>query len=215
MRNGITVLFMLIAFSALADNEWFDGVVVLKDDQVLIGQVKHNSQLNIVQVKDDEKMKTFSAYQVAKFSFNDTQLGFIRRFVSVPYEQESKNFSDAFFEVIIQGEIRLLRRAKAYVNGDVANESQEVYNVNGYTINNFQYQHAMSFDYFFQVDGQVVPSDKFKRMLLPDIRDSYNNAVAQFIDDNHLNIHKIYDQVLIIRYYNKIYSSNTYAASGS
>lgn len=193
---------LLIFFQAGAEGKWHQGVVILKTDKVLTGEVNYNGQLSIIRLKDGDRIKSFSAFQVAAFNFHDEELGLVRKFISIPFKLSDSRFSDTFFEQIIKGEVSLLRKKKSFHNETPHTEDQ-VYSVNGYTINNFQYQHAMSFDYYFEKDGHVVHSDRFKRMLLP-VLISPDSELSRFIDEKRLNVHKVYDQILIVKHYNEL-----------
>lgn len=190
---------LLLVFTVIrGEDSGYQGVVILKSHEVIVGKLTYEPQLNIVQVKTDGRLLSYSAFQVLKFTFHDTNLGVIRTFESLPYREGNIRFSDTFFEIVINGEIKLIRKKRAIDPGD------ETGYFSSDNIDHYALRHTLSFDYYYQSGGQIIESEKFKKQLLPFIKSQAETEVALFISENRLNMIKIHDQVLLVKFYNKL-----------
>ncbi|GEM_PF-3010406 len=195
-RALTTIGLIILCITTLSAKEtWYDGVIILNDNQVLTGKISHHEDEDLIQLKQDDKIFCFSAYQVTSFNYYDTSLDAIRRFLSIPYEDEYHRFADLFFELIIDDEVSLLRKKNPYgysTDFQTANTSYD------------QSSHKNDYDYFFEYKGKVIPSNRFKKDLKPLLNLTLENEISGFIKDNGLSIHRTYDQVLIVRFFNKM-----------
>lgn len=207
MKNAhlffIVVIFSMMYSRVIAENRWSNGVVVLKDHTVINGEIKLNPKLNLLQLKNEAGLLTFTAFQVDLFYFHDEEFQVIRKYISSRYEEKNRFYRDVFFEEIIKGEVSLLRREKTVFSGTSEVLEEEVYSANGYVVDDFQYQHAMSFDYFYKSKDLVIPVERFSNDLLQELDISSRGQLRKFIEGENLNVHKFCDQIELIKFYNK------------
>ena len=188
---------LLCVNSSSAAEKWSDGVIVLKDNQVLVGEVLYNPEYEAIQIKSDDKIQTFSAFLVRSFNFYDNSNKILRRFISQKYTQHPGYSLDQFFEIIISDEISLWRKKSNYVNSSV--RSNDKYDQKPEQIRDY--------DFYFSYKGKIVKSEKFKKELRPLINVTLKNEIDGFIKENGLSQFRTYDQIVIVRFFNKISGS--------
>lgn len=195
------VLLLVFAVSSAEDN-WYQGVVILKSHEVIVGKLTYEPHLNIVQVKAEGRLYNFSAFQVLKFTFHDTNLEVIRKFEALPHREGNNRFSDTFFEIVIAGEMKLIRKKRSFYT------SAESGHFSDGNVDHYALQHTLSFDYYYQLGNQIIEAEKFKRHVLPFMKSRAETEVELFIFENRLNVLRLRDQVLLVKFYNKFIDEN-------
>ncbi len=192
MKRVMLLIFLLMSGMMLAHagQEWNEGVVVLKNNEVLTGHLFYVSDLDLVQVKSNGKTLCYSASQVQFFNIHDVSMGAVRRFVPAPYVNLAKQRKDVFFEVIIDDRISLLRKKSPYSTGSGQVKEAGVS------------EHISDYDYFFEFDGLVFASSQFKQELMQIINSYMANEVAALIKSEGLNLNKISDQIKVVQFFN-------------
>lgn len=204
-----TLLFLSSLCSPLeAEDGWHSGVVVLKNHEVINGELKHDWRHNVIQVKRGERTEAYSAFQVALFYFHDERLKAVRKYVSLPFEARSHAFVDVFFEEVIRGEMSMLRKENPGYNWNQPTPDRDIYTTSGKIIDDYNYHHALSFDYFYSVKGRLMPMEDFEDELMASLSHSETDRISRFIAQNSIDLSKVGDQVRVIRFYNKSRSSS-------
>lgn len=210
----LLAFLFFFSFSASAEKKWNDGVVVLKDNTVLTGELLMDSDLNLLQVKHEGKVQTFAAYKVELFYFYDQDLAVLRKHISLPYSINGNIFKNVFYEEIIKGEISLLR--KESFNTSETTLEENVYTSQGHMIDNNRFQEILSYDYFYSLDNEIVHSKKFEKDLFPLLEVNFNNeGLKNHISQNNLRTYKLYDQIQIIKYLNESFTPDKQLSSRS
>ncbi len=185
-----------VAIDCQAKEIWFEGVIVLKNNEVHVGQIAIHHEYNVVSLKEDDKQFTFSAYQVASFNIHDEELGIVRKFKSLPYEENDGRYVDTFFEVVINKEVTLLRKQSKYHASNY-----EIMEVGLHT--NYS-RFVTNYEYFFEYKGIITPSNRFKKEFKPVLDIMLKDKLDAFIKDNGLNMNRTYDQIIVVRFFNKL-----------
>ncbi|WP_277479163.1 hypothetical protein [Catalinimonas alkaloidigena] len=95
--------------SDLPKRDWNWGKILLKEGNVLEGEIQHDLDQNVVLLKKEGVVKAFSVYNVNYFKVIDEDRGMIRNFYSMPYEQNGHERL-MFFELVFEDGFVLFSR---------------------------------------------------------------------------------------------------------
>lgn len=150
MKMLLVVSFCLrVLHVAAQDETWSDGVVVTTDDQVLTGQILYNPSFDLVVFRDHSSRTVVMASKMRSLRYFDASSNINRRFITVQASELSN--SAKIFEVVLDGEVAVLRRSKS---GSGASPSD----CDGY-------------NYFFARNKIIVPLKKFRNKFYPEVKE--------------------------------------------
>lgn len=198
-------LLILLAFSLISGNligksNWEPGVVYLQNKEALKGKIFFNQQLDLVQCEVDGKIKTFAPNQVRLFQFYDQDLAANRVYTPVdenyPYYRRL-----SFYEVLVTGEITLLRKER-YAVKELQPEFDSHLGREAF-IQKSAKEPVRVFDYFIFYDNRIDKIRNFENETMTLMFDQIE-AVKKFIKSEKLNTEKVNDQIIVLEYYNKL-----------
>jgi hypothetical protein len=193
------LLLLFPSFSqAVPPLNWFEGTIVFDDLQVLEGLVSYDEQREVICFKKHEQVQAFSAAQVRNFRFFDTEMRILRRFETKKIYQEQDNYiSKAFFEIVLDGEIEVVRRAKK-TRHSVDNNSRIKTHIE------IAQDQIRGYDYYIYFEGVVLELRNFKREILPLLMSTHRDEIAGYIKQHHINDGLLSHNIMLINYYNTI-----------
>ena len=185
-------------------NVWHHGEIVLASGEMLSGQLSYTD--DIVQCKINHRIKAFSTSQVSHFYFYDASLDVKRTFVPVDMHTVKNVKKPAFYELVSEGAITLLRKEvhtyklanDPYQERDLAWETR--------TVQRFQHDVHMrvkDFEYYYVHNGNFHQLNNFRKEIHPLLQE-HQATIAHFIEKNSLNIREIESQIRIIDFYNRL-----------
>ncbi len=168
---------------------WRTGSVVLRNDQVLTGDILLHVHFNTLVLKSNDRVSVLNTLQVSSFRFYDPTVNVNRQFLTVNGKDKR---SAAFYELVVQGEIRLVRKLKLHraQSPDDRND----------------------FNYFIMDNQKLTPLREFKKNILPMLITSAPQ-LKDWIDKERLNLNEGKSAVLIIKEYNNLVRSANLLAS--
>lgn len=181
-------LISVLTVKGQTDN-WRTGSVVLRNDQVLTGDILLHLDFNTVVLKSHDQLSVLNTQKVRSFRFYDPAVDVNRQFLTVRNKDEKEA---AFYELVVQGEFKLVRRLERHhdINPDDRND----------------------FKYFIMDNQNLTPLRKFKKNILPMLITSVPQ-LKDWIDKEHLNLNEGKSAVLIIKEYNNLVRSANLLAS--
>jgi hypothetical protein len=181
-------LISVLTVKGQTDN-WRTGSVVLRNDQVLTGDILLHLDFNTVVLKSHDQLSVLNTQKVRSFRFYDPAVDVNRQFLTVRNKDEKES---AFYELVVQGEFKLVRRLERHhdINPDDRND----------------------FKYFIMDNQNLTPLRKFKKNILPMLITSVPQ-LKDWIDKEHLNLNEGKSAVLIIKEYNNLVRSANLLAS--
>jgi len=198
---GMLLVLWLSSFGFALGEEWPDGVVILNDDQVLTGETRYNSTYDLIQIKIDTRIHTYNPRQVRKFTFYDHSLKCPRNFISITLSGKY-GARDCFFEVVNDGYVKVLRKRWTDVSPP-QKQFEDRYEVNGNVMPGHKVSEALQYNYYFAYENRLFDERSFREDLYHHLLHQYSVQLAQFVKDQHLNLHKLRDQILTIRFFNE------------
>lgn len=185
-----------ICWSQSADlSPWFTGNVQLKSDHVIAGRIHFNPDMNIIVVDNHNRLKAYNAYQVKQFCIYDSASQLQRFFKSFQSSVHKRNKFD-FFEVVVSGDIKLLRQEKKYLI-----PSQDFHYFFSGDFETFGYKKY--FSYYLLKDEQWVKVKNFKKQIQKLTKD-YSEVISEYIEQKDLKLLSLKSQVHLISYYNHL-----------
>ncbi|WP_421869169.1 hypothetical protein [Marinoscillum sp.] len=200
MRKSFFLIFLwLFTFKGVcqefSSEVWHDGFLVTSDQDTLQGLLKYDMESNIVQVIQNQIVKTYSSHKVFYFEIYDKIVSSYRQFYSIPYNVNYNYKIPILFEVLYEGPLSLLSR-EAVVQETVSNSSAYwggsfVRDVVNYTF------------YFLDKQGNIDSYTGKKADLLA-IMTKHERDVKDYIKKNKLKTDEIRDLIRITAFYNSL-----------
>ncbi len=163
-----------------AQVHWSQGVIVLKDEQVIVGEVQLHS--DVLLLKNHEATIVYPAHQVSSFRYYDAQANINRHYLSL----SDPRFVFPvlrYFEVVTCGEIAVVRRDNYPLLNGGKDETDYVY--------------------FSLKEQELVSLKKFKTRMYEELLDRYPLLLKEYIVSQRLNPNRMGDAIRIIRFYNQ------------
>ena len=201
MKPITLLLFLLIPSFSFAQTfpfeEWHDGKVVLDSGDTLKGAIKYGLD-DLLQVRHQNKMESFSARKVLLFEFFDQGYKRYRTFYSLPYSTNGSYKSPVFFEVLTEGKITTLSREKVEYRS---------YGYSPYMFGSYNTRKVLVNIYFLLKENGNIEGFTAKRSDWLDMMGSRADEVHDYAKDNKLDFDRKYDLKRIIDYYNSFFTS--------
>ncbi|MDQ3534894.1 MAG: hypothetical protein M3421_04630 [Bacteroidota bacterium] len=187
----LTNLYTASAKKNPEKEEWNNGTLVLKNKETLSGKIYYNVEYDLVQIKLEDQIKTFSPHTVHYFQYFDEAREIKRLYAALEKKPvKHKKSGITFYEVLLGGELVLLRK-------------EEKHFIPEYEIlfNTIDLVPSMASNHYVLVKGNLVSFQNFQKDILPLMAD-HAEDIESFIKRSNLYIHDFVDQILIIDYYN-------------
>ncbi len=198
MSRVVFFCFLLITTASSAQQFafefWHEGKVVLESSDTLRGFVKYDLQNDIIQVKANGQLQSFTARKVLLVEIFDASVKRYRQFYSLPYSPNNTYKSPKFFELLSEGKITLLSRE---------NVELRTYN------SNFSYygtvtQQVMVYKFYLLKPSGALDDFVGKKADWLKLMEDKEKLVKDFAKDNHLDFEDKYELTRIVDYYNSL-----------
>ncbi len=176
----LAFILVFIGFTQ-AQNDWVSGSVVLKTNIVLVGEISKKPIHDLILLKNSEGIHALPAHQVSYYRFYDGEANINRQFLSIKLHDFFGSIK--FFEIVIQGNIKVLRR---YHKKTTENEVNEAYD----------------FDYFTFYDNTLVPLGQFQKKVYPKLMEKYPIDMSTFMSTNQSHLTSTESTFCIIKHFN-------------
>jgi hypothetical protein len=178
---AIILTFLSLQATQAESPVWYEGSLVLKSKEVIVGKLSVHPFHDIVLFKAGDELRVYTADKVQSFYFFDVQSNMNRKFISLQ-EKINAFTTHALYEVVLSGEIKVLRKVIA----DYADP----------------HNHRDSYHYSICMGEETIPIHKFRTKVYPGLISS-SNSLARRISETGWNPSIKADIILIIDYYNK------------
>jgi hypothetical protein len=148
---------------------------------VLTGRLSVNTEHHTILFQSENKIEVFPAFRVKKVLYYDEANNINRRIISLRREFALGRRHE-LFEVVVQGELFLLRQT----TGMIVKEGD----------------HTITSAYFVMLNGELSSLKKFRNHIYP-ILCATSPATSDFVQREHLQPNIACDMVKIILFYNQ------------
>lgn len=201
MKVAFTVFTLLLfSFTTKAYENyglWCNGSLTLDNGEVIEGEINYDLKFEVVQVRDNGIIRAFTAEGVSEFTIFDPASYRQRDFVSIHHELNSGYERKAFFEVIEDGQITLLRKSE-YIRRPRVMESYRASHVYLNTVCKHHY-------YAIKNNDEILEISNFKAEILPWMS-QYEREVNNYIKRGKVKLRDIQQQLQVVGFYNQLYS---------
>lgn len=199
MRLSFTLVFLFVIAGAQAQSFpfdfWHDGKVVLESGDTLRGVLKYDLS-DLLQVKHDNRLESFSARKVLFFEIFDNVYKRYRTFYSLPFALENQYKTPVFFELLNEGKLTVLTREKL----EYKSYSSPYSYYGSYTR-----QVMVNIYYLLKEDGNIETFTSRKSDWY-DLMGNKADDIRSFAKQNHYSFDDKYQLKAIIDYYNSFFS---------
>jgi hypothetical protein len=184
-RVVLLVIMSAISFSTFGE-EWYKGSVVLKSKSVLRGEISVKHGYDVVFFRVSDQISVIPAFKIAYLNLYDEELEAQRRFVSLNIGVGAAK-SHQFFELMVDGEVTILRRQLTL----------------WYSV----HLDLTDYEYFVLYDEEIQGLHKFRKKVYPALVEKSNGALADYVNENRLSPKTLEDIVEMTSFYNNYISS--------
>lgn len=183
-------VFEVWSFQSQEDT-WYLGKIKLKDGTTLSGRISYRLKYNVLMHKNKGKIKTYTANLVEYFDVQDKDFKETKRYHSIPVKIRENTIVPEFFEVIIRGDMTLLKR-QVQVRKKMGKRTV-----------------VSMVDRFFYMDesGVVQKLVTTKKNILQ-LMNSHAREVSEFMEDLDLNPNKSSHLKQLFIFYNTLNQSS-------
>ena len=200
MKQLILPFLLLISTCSFAQtfpfDLWHDGKVILDSGDTIKGTIKYNLQ-DLLQVRHQNQMESFSARKVLLFEIFDQGYKRYRTFYSLPYSPSGGYKSPVFFEVLTEGKITVLTREKI---------EYRTYSYSPFMYGGYSTRMVLVNIYFLLKDNGNIEDFSGKRNDWFDLMGNRADEIHDYAKENKLDFDRKYDLKRIIDYYNSLFS---------
>ncbi|MFD2569878.1 hypothetical protein ACFSUS_04485 [Spirosoma soli] len=195
----ITAVWLSFAGSnAVAENPgmWNRGELLLENGIQLTGELNYNWKAEIVQYRQGNTIKAYSAYQVRTFVYFDTLQSTLRKFVSVDYPVKPALSRPLFLEEFVVGPLMVYRRLRHM------HEPIKVLTPASFGTDEELVKDIDNFTYLVLAGDDFIDLSDFSRALWPRMQDEFNNELQKYIARLQLEPTSTLARLLLINQYN-------------
>ena len=185
MRGYFLILLFAVAgtYANGKSVPWHDGVLVLKDHQVLVGEVVIEPAFDVILFRSEDHSSFCAIDKVDYVVYHDAVAGLNRKFLALQTENRAR---DAFqlYEVVIQGPLSVVRKPRGSYIPDLDD------------VNSFEY---------FVLNGEhsLVRVSRFNKDVYPTIEAYFTKAqLKSFLHQRKLDPQRLPDALRLIQHYN-------------
>ncbi|MBD0260710.1 MAG: hypothetical protein ICV83_33750 [Cytophagales bacterium] len=209
MRNFCTILLVVLVHWAgfAGEDGWYQGEVVFNSEATLGGEVRYDWRAGVVQYRRDGRVQAFGPHLLQSFAFFDVQLNTIRRFQALSSGGEGRQPGKTFFEVVLNGPLKLVRRASPTIGFGVpagllpAEDADLAFQLSGYS-------------YFVHTGSCLVSISRFRRELWPAMAARFGPELKQFMKRYGVSRHTLPGKLRLINQFNVLEDSRALATRG-
>lgn len=178
MKAVFIIICLSLFSSAMADSGWYRGSVVLRNREVLVGEIQYTPAYDAVFIRNDGHVQAYNSNQIRSFYFFDAAEGVNRKFMSIDRTAEGK--PSVIMEVVIVGKVGVLRAVHCPMKNAMPA--------------------ARDYDYYILTNHRLLALCRFRSKLYPSLCAS--PGFRDSIRRKRLNPNENGDAIRIIAYYN-------------
>jgi len=190
-KHSVLFLLVVVYFTAHGQptQQWQQGSVVLSNNLVLAGELLVHLDFNTLVVKDATERFVLPASIIKSFRFYDKANNINRQYLTLP---DGQSGNSAFYELIVQGEYKVLRKQKR--------------------IHSVVPDHKEDYVYFTFIDGSLISIRNFKKKVFPQLLKSTPD-LNKWVKSHRWDLNCSETAVLVVKEYNRVWNTNQLVAS--
>lgn len=183
------------------DTKWNKSTMMLyKNEEILVDQwVRYNIASNQFEIlsPENDRVRTIPGLRVQNLVWIDSLHNVPRFFINGMDLKENGSAISGFYEVLVDGEISLVRRTIATVKKSNYNTALMI----GTKDDEIKKRDS----YYYIKDDQVTKVPRTHKKLIKLFEEDKQKEVAQYIDDNNPNLKEVSGLYMVFSYYNSLF----------
>lgn len=198
MKGVLTILVLLVfSFTTKAHQNyglWCNGQVTLENGEVIEGEINYDLKFEVIQIRDNGIVRAFTAEGVSYFTMFDPIHYQQRDYVSLEHQLDFGYKRKAFFEIVAEGQITILRNSK-YIRRPRITEDYRAPHI---------YLNAVCRHSYFALRGEEwVEIRDFEAQVLPWMND-FDQEIDHYIETTKLKLKYVQAQMRVVNLYNQL-----------
>jgi hypothetical protein len=185
-RVALVLIMTMVSFSSFGE-EWLQGSIVLKSKSVLRGEISLKHGYDVVFFRVADQISVIPAFKIAYLNLYDESNDMQRRFVSLAIGIGAAR-SHQFFELLVDGEVCILRRQLTL----------------WYSL----HLDLTEYEYYVLYDEEIMGLHKFRKKIYPDLIAKSDGAIEKYVKSNKLSPKTLDDILDMSTYYNTFVTAN-------
>ncbi|GAB3491861.1 hypothetical protein GCM10027341_05330 [Spirosoma knui] len=188
--------------SLLAKNPgmWSQGELVLMNGTRLEGELNYNWKAEIVQIRQNNTLKAYSALQVQEFKFFDNNHNTIRKFVAIDFPVKVTLRRPLFLEEFVSGPLMVYRRLR-HIREPIKLTNPSMFGNDEELVKDVD-----NFTYFVYEGKDIVALDDFTRFMWPQMQEEFQVELKQYATHLQIDLNSTTAQLMLINKYNYLKS---------
>ncbi len=181
---------------------WHAGLLILPNNEQLETNILFDASTDLIQVQTGTTIKVYSARQVLAFQYFDPHTNVVRHYESHLYARNHARKTRMFFEVVVAGEMKVLRRFKSW---------KQARSVTASHTDQLWYDSNNTYDYLVYTQNKFIPIKNFKKVILPQLLQEYGDALNAFMKKQQLTVFSQRGRLMVINRYNVLKNAEAVA----
>jgi hypothetical protein len=183
------------------DSKWNKSTLMLyKNEEILTDQwLRYNISSNQFEIytPENDKVRTIPGLRVKNLVWVDSLHSVPRIFINGMDLKENGSPISGFYEVLVDGELSLVRRT-------IATVKKSNYNT-ALMIGNKDDEIKKKDNYYYILDDQVIEVPRTQKKLLKLFEEDKQEEVAQYMEENNPNLKEVSGLYRVFSYYNSLF----------
>jgi len=181
-----TLLLTLLSFTICKllaqENTWHQGSVVLPSQEVLVGEISSRGIHDAILFRSNKQVYVLAAHKIQSVQYYDSQANINRRFISIR-ECNVVWRVHKLYEVVVQGEVSVLRKPKTRSTQPLDTEDHI---------------------YYVRLQSEIVDLKSFRSKVYPTLARNGGQMLSLYMFEQQLNPNLSAEAIRIIQYYNAL-----------
>lgn len=163
--------------------QWYDGVIVLQNHQVLVGKLRVEQLCDVVLFHhpDSLQVTVFPAFRINAVNYFDALNNINRRFIS--WQQQNTVKATQLYEVVVTGKVWVLRRLNTYHSTP---------------------PHDDEYTYYSKTKDELVELKKFGAAVYTQLDNLSGRQLSVYARSRRFDPYLPADAIQIIQYFNSL-----------
>lgn len=177
------LLIFNIAIANAAVDKSVEGSIVLSSGEVKVGKLVLHLDHDVILFSEGDKRMVYAAHKIKAVYYYDEATNINRRLVSLKQHLGSRSMY-RLFEVVLGGDVKVLRQQKYSLISAIAN--------------------PLDYNYYVYQNETLIRLEDFRKEVYPRLNAQSGFCLDKFATENRIKATYPIREIAIIEYYNKL-----------
>ncbi|QJW88257.1 hypothetical protein HNV11_02125 [Spirosoma taeanense] len=211
VQTMLLVLFCVVStWAGRPKTSWQTGRLSFWDNTILEGELSYNWSAETVLLRQtDGRVRAYSASQIRQFGWFDYEQAKQRTFVSLANPTGPERFNQTFFEIYMDGSLKVVRRLKRTRGIAKWILTNPAY----YTDEKTLTQNPDQFNYYVYEAGNFLNVDRFYSDIYQPLLTLYDQELQTYVRNHNINARTLLGRLVLIDHFNFLSQQEARTAS--